>query len=101
MKSKNYIFLIAVASLYYTSCSPALRTNGKNVKEEKVFYPRNADTAHFQYLRGFSANTDIETQSMFEQSITGKKDLEWMRKPYGVTVERKAKSMWPILVFQE
>jgi DNA-binding beta-propeller fold protein YncE len=89
MNSKYFLFfIIPIACLFSFSCSPKLRPDTKTVLTEKILYPVNADTARFQYLKGFSASTDVETQSKFEQSLTGKKQVEWMRKPYGVTVEK-------------
>ncbi|MDT8413365.1 MAG: hypothetical protein RQ875_12945 [Vicingaceae bacterium] len=88
MSPKSLLFLIPISFLFCMSCSPKLQTNNTADLAEKIFYPRNADTAHFQYLKGFSTNTDIEIQSKFQESMIGKKEISWMRKPYGVTVEK-------------
>lgn len=88
MNTKYFLFLISFGLLFYMSCSPKLQPNDKTGSTDKIFYPRNADTAHFQYLTGFSSNKDIEKRSKFEQSIIGQTELKWMRKPYGVAVEK-------------
>ena len=81
------LYLITVL-VVLTSCSPKLQTDQKNNTSDKIFYPRNADTAHFQYLKGISTNKDIEKQSRFEESVVGASELEFMSKPYGITVEK-------------
>ncbi len=88
MRIRYLLFFLSFGSLFFMSCSANLRPSKEINLAENVFYPRNADTVHFQYLKGFAGNIDIETQSKFEKSIVGKKQTTWMRKPYGVTVEK-------------
>ncbi|MEL4455109.1 hypothetical protein [Lutimonas vermicola] len=81
------LYLITVFAVF-SSCSPKLQPDQKSNAADKIFYPKNADTAHFQYLKGISTNKDIEKQSRFEESVIGASKLEFMSKPYGITVEK-------------
>jgi WD40 repeat protein len=84
MNIKYLAFIGLVASLYCMSCSPKLNPVGSSSLSEKVLYPRNADTAYFQYLRAYTTSEDIEEVSNFQKSIIGKSPLRNMGKPYGV-----------------
>ncbi|WP_223550801.1 6-bladed beta-propeller [Aestuariivivens sp. NBU2969] len=89
MYTKYFLyFTVTITCLFNFSCSPKLNPDYNTGLTEKILYPRYADTARFQYLKGFSANTDIEIQSKFDQALTGIKKVEFMSKPYGVTVEK-------------
>ncbi|WP_242084873.1 6-bladed beta-propeller [Aestuariivivens sediminis] len=89
MDLKYFEFLILpTIFLFFMACSPKLRPYSDTGSKAKIMYPQFADTSHVQYLLGFTSKSDIETQSKFQEALVGKSEETWMRKPYGVTVEK-------------
>ncbi|WP_242135017.1 NHL repeat-containing protein [Aestuariivivens marinum] len=84
MRLNLFMLFVLLTCLYCMSCSPKL--NPSNNISEVALYPKNADTARFQFLRAFSSSSDIEELSNFEKSIIGKRPEYYIGKPYGVSV---------------
>lgn len=88
MNSKCCLFFISFLVFFLISCSPKLSPNKASVSTEKIFYPKDADTAYFQLLKGITSNADFISLSKFQEAILGKQKPLWIRKPYGITVTK-------------
>lgn len=86
MNTKYFLFFISIGLLFFMSCSPKLKPNITDNSAKKIYYPQDADTAYFQYLKGINFSGDIEMPSKFQEAIVGKKAIAQFIKPYGVTV---------------
>ena len=86
MKTNVLLVLGCFVLLFFNSCSPKLNTD-KGQLSDKIYYPAEADTAHFQFLKGFSTSAEIGKTSKFSEAIIGEKDFLSMIKPYGIAVQ--------------
>lgn len=83
------VFLVGIiCGLFAVSCSPKLPQDKLVSGNNRIVYPHESDTLYFQYLKGITANTDIEQISKFQESITGKTTPKWVSKPYGIDVHK-------------
>jgi len=83
--SKNSVIFITLIVMV-SSCSPKIQSNMMEQKKS-VFFPKETDTAHIQFLTSYSKSTDIETKiSAFKSSIVGEQEVLAINKPYGVTI---------------
>ena len=81
--------MVLITGLSCMSCSPKLNPENSSALSAKILYPKDADTAYFQYLTAYTTSEDIEIMSDFQKSILGKKPLVYMGKPYGLTVSKE------------
>ena len=92
--SKYRVWFCLVAALVGMAVlsSDALAARGKKKKEEKksapVFYPPAPEEPRIQFLRTFSTEKDLKTESSrFKKFIVGQEDsFEVIGKPYGVAM---------------
>jgi DNA-binding beta-propeller fold protein YncE len=84
-KSKYSVILIAlIASVL--SCSPKIQSN-MMVQKKSVFFPKETDTARFQFLTSYSKSSDIMAkQSGFKASIVGEQEVIHIGKPFGIAI---------------